>query len=248
MFSRGSNASSRHTLRGREVGPEIAKELGDARVGILCLTPENLSAEWLLFEAGALSKTLDQTFVCPYLLGLEPTAVTGPLSQFQAAKADRDDTQKLIETINGADGGPGLSDDRLARAFGMFWARLDEKLKPLIAAAPTKDQRPPQRPEREILTEILDLVRSMSRQSPGQGLVEGLFGASGGSLPRGAAGIYQDAAGNTRFITKAEISALEKKLGIGRVIRVRTLADDQARALEVGAEEEPKAGDKSPVG
>ena len=52
--------------------PEIAKELSDARVGVLCITPENQSSPWLLFEAGALSKTLDQTFVCPLLFDMRP--------------------------------------------------------------------------------------------------------------------------------------------------------------------------------
>jgi hypothetical protein len=36
---------------------EIANRLEDARVGIVCLTASNLSEPWILFEAGALSKT-----------------------------------------------------------------------------------------------------------------------------------------------------------------------------------------------
>src|ERR1700684_2611083 len=53
---------------------ELAKALESMKVGIICLTPENLSASWLLFEAGALSKTMDKgTLVCTYLLaGLRP--------------------------------------------------------------------------------------------------------------------------------------------------------------------------------
>ena len=37
---------------------EIGKALSDIEIGIVCLTPENLDSRWILFEAGALSKTL----------------------------------------------------------------------------------------------------------------------------------------------------------------------------------------------
>src|SRR5215472_19191834 len=48
----------------------ISGELEKANFAILCLTPENLSSPWLLFEAGALSKR-SEALVCTYLLGLE---------------------------------------------------------------------------------------------------------------------------------------------------------------------------------
>ena len=37
----------------------MANALEGMKVGIICLTLENLSAKWILYEAGALSKTLD---------------------------------------------------------------------------------------------------------------------------------------------------------------------------------------------
>ena len=40
-------------------------------------------------------KICDKTRVCPYLLDLEPTDITGPLTQFQAAKANKEATEKL---------------------------------------------------------------------------------------------------------------------------------------------------------
>jgi hypothetical protein len=70
--------------------------------------PENLTASWLLFEAGTLSKTLDKTFVCPYLLNLQPTDIQGPLSQFQAATTEKEETRKLLHTINNALGDHAL--------------------------------------------------------------------------------------------------------------------------------------------
>src|SRR5688572_18638179 len=63
---------------------EVTRELSQTRFGIICLTAENQTAPWILFEAGALAKTIEKTHVVPYLIGLEPTDVQrGPLAQFQ---------------------------------------------------------------------------------------------------------------------------------------------------------------------
>ncbi|MGZ4829279.1 MAG: toll/interleukin-1 receptor domain-containing protein [Candidatus Angelobacter sp.] len=62
----------------------IAGELETAHFGIICVTPDNVNAPWLQFEAGALSKTLANAFVCPYIFGLHPSELKGPLAQFQA--------------------------------------------------------------------------------------------------------------------------------------------------------------------
>jgi TIR domain len=67
---------------------DLATELEASNFGLLCLTPENLSAPWLHFEAGALSK-LGQARVAPILFQLRPDAIQGgPLGQFQATTLD----------------------------------------------------------------------------------------------------------------------------------------------------------------
>jgi TIR domain len=43
---------------------EVGAKLSDSNFGIICLTPENLNAPWLLFEAGAISKSFDEGAVC----------------------------------------------------------------------------------------------------------------------------------------------------------------------------------------
>jgi hypothetical protein len=67
---------------------EVAPALDTMKVGVLCLTPENLTAEWLLFEAGALPNTRDpKARVWTYLLAdLKPqhVHVKDPLAMFQA--------------------------------------------------------------------------------------------------------------------------------------------------------------------
>jgi len=55
----------------------IGDKLANCRVGIVCVTPENLDSPWLFFEAGALSKTLGRSRICPLLLGMLPSAIDG---------------------------------------------------------------------------------------------------------------------------------------------------------------------------
>ena len=78
----------------------LAGQLNEAMTGILCVTPENQSNAWLVFEAGALSKTIGQTMVCPLLFDLEPTQMTGPLTQFQAKVLDRTSVLSILNTLN----------------------------------------------------------------------------------------------------------------------------------------------------
>lgn len=68
--------SSEDIRKGNRWLLDISKELATTRFGIICLTPDNLTAPWILFEAGALSKSLKDSQVCTLLLGkLKPNAV-----------------------------------------------------------------------------------------------------------------------------------------------------------------------------
>jgi hypothetical protein len=62
--------SSADIDKGARWSADVASRLEAAKAGIICLTPSNLHSDWILFEAGALSKTLKNTFVCPFLIGL----------------------------------------------------------------------------------------------------------------------------------------------------------------------------------
>ena len=49
---------------GRRWSEAIALELGVTNCGIICLTKSNLNQPWILFEAGALAKSIsDDTYV-----------------------------------------------------------------------------------------------------------------------------------------------------------------------------------------
>ena len=116
--------------KGSRWASEIAGQLEQAQIGIICLTPENIEKPWINFEAGALSKQLERSRVCPYLLGLSPSDLTFPLAQFHATIADKHETLKMLQSINKTMGESGLPEQALDSSFTMWWpkfkARIDQ--------------------------------------------------------------------------------------------------------------------------
>jgi hypothetical protein len=113
---------------------ELALQLQESRVGIICLTPENLSTPWLLFEAGALARALESAYVCPYLVGFLPAELHGPLVQFQATTATREGTFGLVQTLNRALGNNSVQELRLSKTFDLWWPELEKLLRSVTKA------------------------------------------------------------------------------------------------------------------
>lgn len=160
--------------KGRKWSPEISNWLSETRFGLLCLTRENLSAPWLLFEAGALSKTPD-AYVWTFLHGISPADVEQPLAQFQHTLSEKSDVRKLMHTINQAvrnQNEKSLADTALDKTFETFWPELDAGL---AALAYTESQGAARvRGDRDILEELLELARSQQqRQDASTGLSRG---------------------------------------------------------------------------
>src|SRR5262244_297309 len=127
-----------------------------------CVTSDNLTSPWVLFETGALSKTLDRTFVCPYLLGPWPADLEGPLAQFQATRANKEDTRRLVASINSAlSDGLGLTETKLQEAFELWWPKLESVLNEID---PFEDPPPKRRSPDSILEELVELVRGLDAQ------------------------------------------------------------------------------------
>jgi len=150
--------SDHDIAKGAKWQSELSGQLQDLKIGIICLTPENLPEPWINFEAGALSKLADST-VCTYLYELEPTDVAGPLVQFQQTKADKEDTMKLIQTLNARLGEAALESNQLNETFNKWWGDFESGL------AKAKDlhvQKPVKREIDDMLIEILTTLRSHS--------------------------------------------------------------------------------------
>jgi|GEM_PF-1137978 len=155
--------SAEDVEKGARWASDIASQLENSRVGVICLTSENLYSPWILFEAGALSKTLEKTYVCPYLFDVNPIDLKGPLVQFQATKAEKEDTRHLIHTINRALSDKCLANDRINSAFEIWWPRLEEKLTNIRSSIVSQTPETTKRSNREILEEILELAREERR-------------------------------------------------------------------------------------
>jgi Bacterial regulatory protein, Fis family/TIR domain len=138
----------------------IANELERSSVGIICLTRENLDSTWIHFEAGALSKQQQSTLICTLLIGVEPTDVLDPLAQFQHTRASKEDLRKLLSTINNTLDDLQRSDSQLNESFEVWWPKLEERLNSIPSS--TEGHQTPMRKDREILEEILGLIRAQS--------------------------------------------------------------------------------------
>ena len=147
--------------KGSRWSSDIATHLERAQFGLICLTRENLEAPWLLFESGALSKSINKSRVVPYLYRVPLAELQEPLAQFQAALADKSSTLEVVKSINEESGEYTLESTRLEDTFEMWWPHLASILDDIPEA---EEEAPPPRTDRDILEEILRLSRRSSRR------------------------------------------------------------------------------------
>lgn len=157
--------SSEDIDKGARWAAEIAGQLSASKVGIFCLTPENLESRWLNFEAGAISKHPTETsHVCTYLYGLTASGVGQPLSQFQATIANKDDTKKMLFHINRISDQPA-ADTALERTFDALWPDFEQVLD-AVAEMEAMQAIPEPRESGEVLEEIASGVKSLLGRPP----------------------------------------------------------------------------------
>lgn len=121
--------SSESIRKGNRWLLDIYSELQQSNFGIVCLTQENLTEPWILFEAGALSKNISESKVsCVLFDGLKQHDVKSPLSLFQNTEFEKDDFKKLVESINNALGQRKINETFLVRSFEKWYPDLLEKI------------------------------------------------------------------------------------------------------------------------
>ena len=156
--------SSEDIDKGARWSTDIASELADSTYGILCVTKDNLHAPWLTFEAGALSKTMDKSYVSPFLFNIKRSEVNGPILQFQSTIFQKEDIKKLLFSLNKATTEGQLSDEKLDKALDVWYSDLEEKLNELLGTlSPQEEEAVDAKKEEPLVSSILEEILDLSR-------------------------------------------------------------------------------------
>ena len=157
--------SSEDIAKGARWASEIAKELQTTSYGIICVTKENVNSPWINFEAGALSREIEKSYVTPFLFGLRSAEVAGPLSLFQHTAYSKEDVLKLLSSINERQEPEiRLQPGALDEAFETYWPRLEAELDRIEkeqSATPLPEKRDPT----AMLEELVDMTRALKRET-----------------------------------------------------------------------------------
>ena len=141
----------------------LTEQLKRASYGILCITPDNLKAQWLFYEAGILevSTSLNnpdgKSRVAPLQFGMEHASdLPSPLSHYQSGKFGYDAMWNLTRHMNVVCrsqyaeklGGAGDNEQvvktyleltELKERFDALYSELERKVTPILRNAPPVD-------------------------------------------------------------------------------------------------------------
>jgi hypothetical protein len=151
--------------KGARWNNEISKELEQSKIGIIAMTAENLTSPWIMFEAGAISKVVEEGLVCPIVFGIAKTDLVGPLANFQAIEFNKAEVHQLVATINNAAKDAALNERSLNEAFDKWWPDLEQKVEAISSAAQPSSE--PQRTQRDLLEEAVENTRTLIRELQG---------------------------------------------------------------------------------
>ncbi len=153
--------------KGENWSARLTNELSSTNYGIVCLTSDNISAPWIHFEAGALSKLVESR-VSTIAVDIQYSEIKGPLSSFQNTKLEKDEMFSLLKSINNSiekSGEKKLSDEKLKNSFDAFWQTFNDKLKKLFddhKKEPAKKQTSKMQIQQETFDELLQLMRNQN--------------------------------------------------------------------------------------
>lgn len=120
--------SSSDIVAGSRWSDTIARQLENCQMGVICITSENINSSWINFEAGALSKNIEQSSVIPILINVSNEDLKkSPLSQFQTLNFSNENILKLVELICKI-GNDEISSDRIQKIHETWFPVLKKKL------------------------------------------------------------------------------------------------------------------------
>ncbi len=151
---------------------EIGENLNDTNYGLVVVTPENLQSEWLMYESGALAKSIEDSRVVPLVFDMKPSDIptSNPLSEFQAREFTDEGIRKLLVDINTAlPNETRLDPDTLSSSTEMYLPELLAKMDDIKSrpqASRTNTGRTTNDMVPEILMAVRELQRSQNRRDP----------------------------------------------------------------------------------
>ena len=151
--------------KGENWDARLSDELSKCDFGIICLTRENVTAPWINFEAGAISKELGAK-VSAFLIDIKPSEIKGPIKRFQATRFDKEDFYKLITCLNDC-GEKQIESKRLERNFDLVWEQIEKNVYEIIkknSGVVNQDEKVNDAGA-DAVQEILQIVRMLANNS-----------------------------------------------------------------------------------
>lgn len=113
---------SRDLPKGSAWFDELAKELADAEIGLICLAPPRVASDWQLVEAGAIWKTAKPGGLFPLCFRTRLADIPQPLRDIQLTHFDEEDFRQLATDIANLIRPGGGSMPK--RKFAQSWSKL----------------------------------------------------------------------------------------------------------------------------
>lgn len=120
--------------KGKDWSDGLHATLGEVNAIVICLTPENVRSPWIYYESGHVAASLSTNLICPYLIEQDHSILAdGPLGRFQSTKAEREDTFRLLKSLNAKLEESRTQDTELGTSFEKNWPDLLGSLKRITA-------------------------------------------------------------------------------------------------------------------
>lgn len=148
---------------GERWNDNITSNLRETDFGLIFVTPSNIRAPWINYEAGALSKTLGAK-VIPILYKADVMVLQeGPLKQFQSSKdLEKESVLNLVKNINNFSEDNKLDGDRLDKAFEMWWPNLNDALEKIVPES-MQDEDIESPDDKEVLSMIVNKLNQQEK-------------------------------------------------------------------------------------
>jgi hypothetical protein len=208
---------------------EIPQRLESCNAGLVLVTQENSQEPWLHFEAGALSKQIEESRVVPLLCGSTVGDIQGtPLSLFQAKNLDHDDFLSVCVAFGNAF---AVGEEAVRRRFEKSWPDLEAAVAKVKGAAQPKGQ-----------IALADLMAVLERVAAQVASIENNV------RPSGALAAYSGNPFATRANTIGGLLAASESQGLPITFKgvLAQLLENERNALRANKEKDEPAPPKPP--